>query len=155
MTDYILPDAKSVQQILAAMYGDELVVDVDDSAPLAGRHVATYVGDADSIVALCACEDRFVAYSGAALTMIPANVADEMVEQKDLSAVILENFHEVMNICSRLLMDDNSPHLRLEKTLLPGEADAAMSKVTQESRAVNLKVAIPEYGHGHMSFLIT
>ena len=154
MTDYILPDAKSVQKILAVMYGDELAVDQDDSAALADRHVATYVGDDKDIVALCACEDRFVAYAGAALTMVPANVADEMVQQKDLSDIILENFHEVMNICSRLLINDTSPHLRLDKTLAPGESEAAMSAVTEQSRVMNFKVAIPEYGDGHISFLI-
>jgi hypothetical protein len=154
MTDYILPDAKSVQKMLAVMYGDELAVDQDDSVALADRHVATYVGDDNGIVAICACEDRFVAYSGAALTMVPAAVADDMVKQKDLSAVILENFHEVMNICSRLLISDTSPHLRLDRTLMPGEADPAMSKVTEQSKVVNFKVAIPEYGPGHLSFLI-
>jgi len=155
MTDYVLPDAKSVQKILAVMYGDDLVVDEDDGSPLSDRHVATYIGDDNSIVAICACEDRFVAYSGAALTMVPVNVANEMVQQNDFSTVILENFHEVMNICSRLMLNDTSPHLRLDKTLVPGESEAAMAKVTDQSRVVNFKVAIPEYGHGHLSFLIT
>ncbi len=59
-------------------------------------------------VAICVCGLEFEAYSGAALFMIPADAANEMIAGQSVTDAILDNFYEVMNICSKLLMSDPS-----------------------------------------------
>ena len=154
MAGYIVPTTDSIENILGALYGPGLTVARNDEATLADRHVATYVRDDDSIVAVCACDAAFVAYSGAALTMIPVDAANDMVSSKDFTEIVLSNFHEVMNICSRLLMSDNSPHLRLDKTLLPGSAAPAVATAESLANPAGFTVEIPEYGNGNIAFRI-
>lgn len=155
MANYVVPTARAATDILGMMYGDDLEVSEDSGDNVQNRHVATYVSDDDGLVALCACDDEFVIFSGAALSMVPADVAREMVAEKDFSDIVLANFHEVMNICSRLLMSDDSPHLRLDKTLPPTDADAAVSKLGANTSLTSFNVSIPAYGSGNLVFMIS
>lgn len=153
MSQYIVPTSESVKTMLELLFGDGLSVSEAASEP-DDAHVATYISDDDELVAVCACDDEFVGYSGAALTMVPVGVAEEMVASKDFSEMVLGNFYEVMNICSRLLMSEHSPHLRLDKTLAPAESQPAISGLPGESRKVTFEVAIPRYGKGNVAFVV-
>ena len=67
------------------------------------------------------------------------------------------NLKEVMNICSRLFMDDNSPHLKLDNLYesigaLPDSARSLMDSVQDR---LDLIISIPDYGDGKLSFLST
>ena len=155
MSGFEIPNDKAIREILAFMFGNDLKVSANDSTSVGDWHAATYVGEEDQIVAVCACDDDFVAYSGSALTMVPSDAAQEMLRDRSFSEVVLANFHEVMNICSRLLVSDNSPHLRLGETLLPDAAKAPIDQITSGARAVCFEVSIPSYGKGNIAFLVT
>ena len=154
MAKFVIPTADSIEKILGALYGPGLTVTQNEDAALADRHVATYVRDDESIVAVCACDAAFVAYSGAALTMIPIDAANDMVSSKDFTEIVLSNFHEVMNICSRLLMSDNSSHLRLDKTLAPASAAQAVTTAESLANSAGFNIEIPQYGSGSLAFRI-
>lgn len=154
MAGYIVPTANSIEKILEALYGPGLTVTPNDDASLLDRHVATYVSEDQALVAIGACDAAFVAYSGAALTMVPADAANDMISSQDLTEVVLSNFHEVMNICSRLLMSDDSPHLRLDETLAPGSAAQAVSTAESLAQAASFSIEIPQYGNGNIAFRI-
>ena len=154
MTDFVMPNHHAIRDMLKFMFGNDLQVTADESAAVDGWHAATYVGETEDLVAVCACDSNFVAYAGAALTMIPADAAQEMLRSGSISDIVISNFHEVMNICSRLMMTDDSPHLRLDKTLLPDAAKGAIGQVGEGSRAGYFQVSIPAYGSGNMAFLI-
>ena len=155
MTRFVLPTPDSVKDILSVMYGDELEVTVLEAGSAADGRAATYVGDDDQIVAVCACDPEFVIFSGAALTMVPPDAAREMVDEKDFSEVVIANFHEVMNICSRLLMSNDSPHLRLDKTIPTAEAEATINGAGADMTAVGFSVNIPSYGSGQLLFQVS
>lgn len=150
-----MPSDRSIREMLAFMFGNELDVSAHESTSVGDWHAATYVGEEDQLVAVCACDDNFVAYSGAALTMLPSNVAEEMLRDRSFSEVVLENFHEIMNICSRLLVSDHSPHLRLDKTLLPDAARGPIEQITSAAKAASFEISIPSYGKGNIAFLVT
>jgi hypothetical protein len=61
---------------------------------------------------------------------------------------------EVMNICSRLLMDNNTPHLKLEE-LYPRKALPAHAAglLAAPKTRVQFQVSLPKYGGGVMTFL--
>jgi len=154
MAGYIVPTADSIEKILEAIYGPGLTVTPNDDANLIDRHAATYVSEDQTLVAICACDAAFVAYSGAALTMVPADAANDMVNSHDFTDVVLSNFHEVMNICSRLLMSDDSPHLRLDETLAPASAAQAISTAESLANLASFSIEIPQYGNGNIAFRI-
>lgn len=100
---------------------------------------------------------KFAAFAGAALTKIPLGGAEDAAESGELTENMLGNLYEVMNICSRLFMDSSSPHLKLDKLYasisdLPDNALALVNAITGR---LDLKVNIPGYGEGHLSFLST
>ncbi len=154
-TKYIIPTPQSVSALLAMIFGDGVDTKDRQAPELDGQHVATFVDDDDQLVALCVCDKEFVAYSGAALSMIPADVANEMISGNSISEAMLGNFYEVMNICSKLLMSDTSAHLRLDKTLSPQESAEPVSALKDSAQVIGFDIDIPKYGKGMLTFLVT
>lgn len=151
----VIPDADSVAQLLAMIFGEDINV-VDASADdFSDHHVATFVSREDQLVAISMCNLEFVAYSGAALSMIPKPAANDMIKDKDISDQIKANFYEVMNICSKLMISDTSPHLRLVDVLEPGApSEQAMTTLESAANTVCFDVDIPRYGKGRIGFSI-
>ena len=153
-----VPDKASVLGMLGMLFGDGLKVeplntpcdtDVDSNV------VAVYVADDDAPSSACVCDISFAAFAGAALSMIPKGGAEDAAESGELSEIMLGNLHEVMNICSRLFMNDSSPHLRLDAVHKnAGELpDAARDMVAEPTARSDFRVVIPGYGDGNLSFL--
>ena len=96
-------------------------------------------------------DPAFASYSGASLTMMPKGAAEDAAKG-DYPPVILENFNEIMNICSRIFLDDLSPHLRLAEVKVgPGNLpDAARSVMDEASQSRSFTVNIPKYGEGRI-----
>lgn len=124
-------------------------------ADVGGKTVATFVDDNDRLVAVCACDTAFVAYSGAALSLIPPDAVQETLAGGEPTQVLKDNFFEVMNICSKLFMSDTSAHLRLNGTLPADRADEALAALAETARGTGFSVDIPRYGKGSMHFLVT
>ncbi|HBR97242.1 MAG TPA: hypothetical protein DD979_07670 [Gammaproteobacteria bacterium] len=158
MTNFAIPKKIEVQQMLGMLYDNE--ISVEDAEPIAAQEdpkamVAVYVDDNDVPVTACTCDFNFTAYAGGALTKIPQGGAAEMAETGEFSQMIMGNFYEVMNICSRLFMNSQTPHLRLEKTYpklddAPGEVTTIF---TEAASNVGFKVNIDGYGEGQLSFV--
>lgn len=158
MTEFAIPKPIEVQQMLGMLYDGE--ISVEDSEPLstetgAKTLVAVYVDDEDKPVTACTCDFHFTAYAGGALTKIPKAGTDEMAESGEFSQMIMGNFYEVMNICSRLFMNSQTPHLRLEKTYTaPEDAPAEIADIlSASSNKAGFTVKIDGYGEGQLSFV--
>jgi hypothetical protein len=150
-----MPTPQAISRLLSMIFGNELNVSDCASPELGSQHVATFIDDSDQLVALCVCDKSFVAYAGAALSMIPADVANEMIGGSALPDAMVGNFHEVMNICSKLLMSNSSAHLRLGEILNP-EASAETVTLLQESAHISgFGVDVPRYGKGTLAFVVT
>lgn len=149
---YVVPNVETATSLLEMIFGEGLTLSDNDDADMGSNHVATFLSDDDRLVALCACDTSFVAYAGAALSMIPADAANEMIQDNDLSDMVTANFYEVMNICSKLMMSDSSAHLRLGKTLAPAESAEAVGSLQGKTKGFTLD--IPGYGKGVMTFVI-
>ena len=153
--NYVIPSPQSVSKLLSMIFGVELDVSKCEPPELSSQHVASFVNDDDQLVALCACDKEFVAYSGAALSMIPADVANEMISGNAVTEAMVDNFNEVMNICSNLMMSDSSAHLRLDKTLSPEQSAEAIAALQESGQVTGFGVDIPRYGKGTLTFVVT
>lgn len=154
-TNYVMPTSQSVCSLLSMIFGEGLDVSDCEPSDLSNQHVATFIDDNDQLVALCVSDKQFVAYSGAALSMIPADVANEMIAGNAVTEAMVGNFNEVMNICSKLLMTDSSAHLRLDKTLNPDESAEAVASLQESGQISGFGVDVPRYGKGTLIFVIT
>ncbi|WP_456413732.1 hypothetical protein [Thiolapillus sp.] len=158
MSSIPLPKPVELQQILAMMYGSDLKAEPGNPVPTTPGSkslVALYVDDDDAPVATCAVDYPFTAYAGASLTRIPLGTAKECAQDGDFSEIMVGNVHEIMNICSRLLMNSDSPHLRLQTLYAsPDEIPENVQELMQKPAAsADFSVTIADYGDGGMSFL--
>ena len=59
-----------------------------------------------------------------------------------------------MNICSKLMMSDDSDYLKLDKTVFPEESSARVVASMVGADAFAFTVNIPDYGNGEMIFYV-
>lgn len=159
-TIYPVPKDTEVRQMLGMLYGNGLGVEAGEPvATDAGSNsiVAVYINDEGVPVTACCCDIPFAAYSGAALSMIPRGGAEDAARSGDLSEMIRGNLNEIMNICSRLFISDKTPHLRLDALYDGPDAlpEAARSMLDSAQGRADLRISIPGYGEGNISFLST
>jgi len=160
MSTFVIPKEIEVKQMLGMLYDSGLDVKPTDLLPTESGSkslIAVYVDDDDKPVTACACDYKFTAFAGAALTKIPKGGAEDAAASGDFSDMILGNLNEIMNICSRLFMDSSTPHLRLEKTYASPDdlPENALSLINSSSGRSDFDVEIPGYGDGKIAFLIT
>ena len=66
-----------------------------------------------------------------------------------------ENVYEVMNICSRLLMSDDTPHLKLENMYndVAELSEEAVDMIKTAEGSSHFDIDIPNYGKGRLSLV--
>jgi hypothetical protein len=155
-TAYPLPDGKKIMQILGMLF-EGLAVKPGgafDGTATGGAWFGVFVADNGAPVALCGADASLAASFGAAFSMLPVAAAKHAAEVRELTDVMIENVREIMNICTRLVMDETSPHLKLEQIYatrsLPAPA-AVLLGAPQARREFQLQ--LPKYGGGVLTVL--
>jgi len=153
-TRYPLPDQAKVKLMLGLLY-DGLDVKAGkkfEIAPNSGSWVGLYVADDGSPVAACVADVALAANSSAALSMLPPAVAKDAAKTKELTDVMIANLREIMNICTRLLMDDGSAHLRLEQIYPAKSLPAPAAGLLGAAKGrVDFELNVPKYGPGTLA----
>ena len=154
MSKYLVPDTGAAQKMLEMLFGDGVKVSPGKPVDPDGCYGATFIDNGSELVSLCVADISFAAFAGAAMSLLPLGAAKDAIGAKALTDVMQANLGEVMNILSRLLMDDSTPHLRFEKIVRPAET-AALARALADSARQDLSIALPRYGSGQISFLVT
>jgi hypothetical protein len=153
---YPLPNIAQVKELLGMLF-DALSVKLGpklDVSPKALGYFGVYVSDDGTPVALCGCDMAFAANSGAALSMLPPNAAREAAKEKVLTPVMLANLHEVMNICTRLVLRNDSSHLKLHELCALNALPApAAADVAAPKGRIDFEVGLGKYGSGLLSVM--
>lgn len=155
-----VPIQEDIRDLLADLLGRGVAVDktsplhLDDDRP---GLLATYVTAEDEVGALCVCDAAFAILVGAALVMVPANVAQEQRRAGQLDDQHLELAHEVVNVLSRLLNTPRTAHLRLsELHAVPGELpEQARALLDGPEYRRDFVATIDGYGDGSISILVS
>jgi hypothetical protein len=151
-----LPDVAQVKELLGMLF-DGLSVKLGpklDVSPKGGCYFGVYVSDDGAPAGLCGCDIAFAANSGAALSMLPPNVAKEAAKDKELTPVMLANLHEVMNICTRLMLRDDSPHLKLRELCVQSALSPPAAAIMGSPRGrIDFEIGIGKYGVGVLSVM--
>jgi CheY-like chemotaxis protein len=127
----------------------------DPVAPSPGTVVGIYVDARLRMAALVVADLRLAAHAGAAVGLLPPAGAAELVAGETLSAPVLDNVAEVLNVCAGLLNAPPLPHVRLYATYargdrLPGDVAARLRGLGER---LDLAVTVTGYGAGGLSFL--
>lgn len=150
--NYQTPEAPKVADMLSMVLGVQAAAKNGASPDASGlNHVAIYVNREDETVATCACNLPTAAALGCALSMIPPGGAEGMVEDGELSKMATDNFYEMMNIFSSLLMNDKSAHLKLVEVVV--DADKRLQADGGAEIAFDLELGA--YGKGNVVFNYT
>jgi hypothetical protein len=156
-TTYPLPDINQVRDLLGMLF-DGLAVKPGaklDLTPKSSAYVAVYVTDAGAPAALCGCDIAFAANSGAALSMLPPNVAKDSVRTQQLTDVMVANLREVMNICTRLVLRENTPHLRLDTLCPVAKLPPAAAAIAAGAKGrIDFEMGLGKYGGGLLAVLV-
>ena len=116
--------------------------------------IGAFINDENEPVAVCASDIEFAAFAGCSLTMLPPGAAEDAVKGKKLEPMMQDNFNEVMNIFSRLFMNDKTPHLRLDKCYSLGDTPQAFLDIANNAENnYSMEIEIPRYGKGNVTFL--
>jgi hypothetical protein len=157
-TSYPLPDSAKVKVMLGLLF-DGLEVKPGkkfDIVPPSGSWVGLYVCDDGKAVAACAVDGALAANASAALSMLPPGVAKDAAKTKELTDVMVQNLQEIMNILSRLLMNDSSAHLKLDKVYPAKAMPPALTALLGGAHGrVDFELNVPKYGAGTLAVLST
>lgn len=157
-TAYPLPDQKKVEQILGLLF-DGLEVKPGgafDQTPAGGSWFGVFISDNGDTVALCGADANLAASMGAALSMLPPAIAKEAAKSKTLTDVMVDNMREIMNICTRLVMEGGAAHLKLDKCFDTKSLPPPAAKMLGSSAGRReFQLQLPKYGGGVLSLIST
>ena len=154
-----LPAAKDVRDMLTGLVGKPVAV--NPGAPVTPTpdkpvSVAVYVDPQMNINALCLMDLGASAYTGAALALLPPGGAQDAVEEDgELSGLLVEALHEVVNIVSALFNTPGAPHSKLHKLYAPGEdIPGDVAGMLANFNRIDLAIDIQGYGKGGISLVL-
>jgi hypothetical protein len=159
MTTVLLPAAKDVRDMLAGLVGRNVTVSPGapvTPAPDRPVSVAVYVAPDMSVNALCLMDLAASAYTGGALALLPPGGCQDAVEEDgELSTMLVEALHEVVNVLSALFNTPGAPHSKLHKLYAPGEEVAAdLAGLLAGFNRIDLVVEVQGYGKGGLSLVL-
>jgi len=159
MTTVLLPAAKDVRDMLSGLVGKE--VSVSPGAPVTPEPnrpvtVAIYTAPDMSVNALCVMDLGASAYTAAALALLPPGGAQDAVEEdKELSPMLLEALHEVVNVLSALFNTPGAPHSKLNRLVADGEEiPGDIAGMLAGFNRIDLALEVPGYGKGGLSLVL-
>jgi len=159
MSTVLLPAAKEVRDMLSGLVGKE--VSVSPGAPVTPEPnrpvtIAIFTAPDMSVNALCIMDLGASAYTAAALALLPPGGAQDAVEEdKELSPLLLEALHEVVNVLSALFNTPGAPHSKLNKLVPDGEeVPGDIAGMLAGFNRLDLALEVPGYGKGALSLVL-
>ena len=154
-----LPAAKDVRDMLSGLVGKPVAV--NPGGPVTPTEdkpvsVAVYVDPYMAINALCVMDLGASAYTGAALALLPPGGAQDAVEEDgELSGMLVEALHEVVNVLSALFNTPGAPHSKLHKLYAPGDdLPGDIAGMLANFNRIDLAIEVPGYGKGALSLVL-
>jgi hypothetical protein len=154
----LLPAAKDVRDMLAGLLGRPVTVAPGapvTPAPDRPVAVAVYVDPQLAVNALCLLDLGAAAYTGGALALLPPGGCQDAVEEDgELTALMVEALHEVVNVLSALFNTPGAPHSRLHRLYPPGEdLPGDVAGMPAGFNRIDLALDVAGYGRGALSLV--
>ncbi|WP_110180314.1 hypothetical protein [Nocardioides solisilvae] len=154
-----LPAPKEVRDLLAELLGRQ--VEISFAAPLAPgpespATFAVYVDDYLRVSALMVLDVPLSAYAGAAIGLVPPNVATNAIRWNVLPPLLEENLREVLNVMVNLFHAGDADHLRLHVVHPAGGAvpQDVLARALTLGQRTDVSVDVAGYGRGTLSVVL-
>lgn len=153
-----LPHAEGFVRLLTDLLGRQVTV---KPAPKIGAtepgFVGELVGATGDVLALTFSDRAFAAFVGAALALLPRNVADEAIRKGVVPPNLLENHFEVVNVATSLFNAANThdAHVVLKTIHAAGPTLPAplRARWLRPTARVDLVVDVAGYGSGRLTLV--
>ena len=151
-----MPSRDNVRKLLADLLARDVQVTRLPSKVKDFPFVADLIDDENQLVAICACDLPFSAFSASALCGVPAGAAKDAIKAGKLEQNQQENLREVMNILSAVFNGENMPHLRLKELYAAAspEGKDLSAKLAKPADRYDLDVNIEGYGKGNIALAV-
>lgn len=150
-----LPTPEAYGRLLTELLGKKVAIKKATAVmgPTEVRGVAPYVDTGKLVHYAAAADGAFIAGIGAALAMIPPNVAADAVRGPKLPENLVENAYEVLNIGASVFNDiEGTPiHVKISKLMTTPIPDEVIGKLGKAPARVDLVVGVPGYPDGKVS----
>jgi len=155
----VLPAAKNVRDMLTGLVGKDVAVSPGGPVtptPDQPVAVAVYVDPHMAVNALCVLDLGAAAYTGAALALLPPGGAQDAVEEDgELTGMMVEALHEVVNVLAALFNVPGAPHSKLHRLYAPGEdLPGDIEGLLATFNRLDLAVQVQGYGKGALSLIV-
>jgi hypothetical protein len=154
-----LPAPKDVRDMIGGLVGKQVTVSLGapvTPAPDRPVAVAVYVDPQMAVNALCLMDLGAAAYTGGSLALLPPGGCQDAVEEDgELSGMLLEALHEVVNVLAALFNTPGAPHSKLHKLYAPGaDLPGDIEGMLAAFNRIDLDVEVQGYGKGSLSLVI-
>ena len=144
-------EQRMIKRTLDLLLGKE--VEVKDSSPLEPGDnvvVGSYADGEGNTNAVIMMDIPFACYSAAALSMLPADLAQDCIKSGSVDEPIRSNLHEVLNVGVSFFSDGSTPDMRLEQMYTNGDEipDNVKNVISNAYADLSVEVDIPGYGSG-------
>lgn len=154
MASFKLPSEESVISLFSMLFGKDVESKECDSLDTK-KTTATgvYTDNDGKVQAICVFDLELSAFSSAALSMINADVAQDVIKDNELSESFQENLYEVFNVSVGLFNNTGSSEgirlheMHISPPELPKPVELFIEKGTKK---IGYEIDIPVYGSGKM-----
>ena len=154
-----LPHVKDVRDLLQDLLGRDVEVNISDAwapKPVDWPALGEYVDDRTQLRAVVVTDLPLAVYCGAAVGLLPAGGARDMIDEHDPSPTCLENLYEVLNVMSAVLNFGDNDHVKIASMYPPGtEFPADCQQLVHGTVGrLDVSVSIDGYGSGRLALIV-
>jgi CheY-like chemotaxis protein len=149
--DAPLPPPHRVKELLEGLLSREVQLRPGDPVlptSTARAVVGTYVDDRLRLTAVVVADLAFAAHAGAAVGLLPAGAANEVIASGTLTPAVARNVAEVLNVTARLLNTPSKPQIRLYEIHSPTDVLPVDVLALLRSFGARLDVVVDIAGYG-------
>jgi hypothetical protein len=159
-TELKIPKPGEVSELFGSLIGEKIGISTAQQ-PMNASDIAvvgSYKGEDGRTLSVIGADIALANWLGAALAMIPKEVAKKDIDSGGISEETKQNTQEIFNINTSVLNGPGIPHHRFSKLYecfrdeLPEEIRALMSDPVNRA---DFDVDVPGYGSGRLCFLFT
>lgn len=153
-----LPNPKDVRDL----YNDLLGRDVEVKAvnfwapkPIDWPSAAEFVDDMGRLQAIVALDLSLAVFTGAAIGLVPAAGAKDMIDEHYPSEMVLGNLYEVLNVLTSIFNTAENPHVKITTMHKPGASlpTELATALARPAGRLDLEVEIAGYGSGRLALV--
>lgn len=150
-------ESRMIKKTLDPLFGKD--IGLKDSEPLEANDkvvVGSYVDGEGNTVGTVIMDYSCACYTAAALSMMPADIAEESIKSGDIEESLRDNLYEVLNIGVSFFSDGTTPDMRIKEMLVsPSEIPGDIENVLKNAYTdLHVEMDIPGYGCGSSSLYL-